>query len=74
MTAVSDHSYVSSDGDVLDEIVNSHYGDTANGRVEAVLAANPKLASLGPVLPAGVRIKLPAAAEPEPQGIVNLWD
>ena len=46
------------DGDVLDGVVWRHYGRVAGG-VEQVLAANPGLAALGPVLPPGTRIELP---------------
>ena len=73
MTAGSALSYVSSDGDVLDEIVAAHYGDTLDGKVEAVLDANPGLAALGPVLDAGVRIALPELETPDPVETVQLW-
>lgn len=71
--ADSAHSYRSKDGDVLDAIVFGHYGDTNTGRVEAVLAANPGLASLGKVLPAGIVVVLPALEEAVPAGTVQLW-
>lgn len=73
MTAGSDHYYVSSDGDVLDAIVAGHYGDTVNGKVEAVLAANPGLSALGAVLNAGVRIKLPDLSTTGPAETEQLW-
>lgn len=44
-------------GDVLDALCLAHYGH--NGALEAVLAANPGLAALGPIYPAGVEIFLP---------------
>lgn len=60
-------------GDTLDALCWRTYGRTA-GVVEAVLAANPGIADLGPVLPHGTRVQLPdqpAAAEYRQQ--VNLW-
>ena len=73
MTAVSDLYYVSSDGDVLDAIVAAHYGDTLDGKVEAVLDANPGLSALGAVLNAGVRIVLPDMSSTGPAETEQLW-
>ena len=73
MTAVSDLFYVSSEGDVLDEIVAGHYGDTLDGKVEAVLTANAGLAALGAVLSAGVRITLPDLSTSIPVETEQLW-
>lgn len=45
------------------------------GMVEAVFAANPDLATAGPVLAEGTRVVIPAAAVALPQtGEVKLWD
>ena len=52
------------DGDRLDWICRRHYGELFAGAVEAVLAANPGLAALGPVLPAGVAVAMPALTPP----------
>ena len=61
-------------GDTVDAVVWRHYGRTA-GLVERVLDANPGLADLGPVLPNGTLINLPAAApQAEQSQMVNLWD
>ncbi|MDR8014115.1 tail protein X [Ectopseudomonas guguanensis] len=61
-------------GDTVDAIVWRYYGRTA-GLVERVLDANPGLADLGPVLPNGTLINLPAAApQAEQSQMVNLWD
>lgn len=65
--------YVSSTGDVLDQIVFNHYGNTSAGQVEAVLEANPGLAALGAVLAANTRIKLPVLADEKPTETVSLW-
>lgn len=73
MAAVSPVYYNSSDGDVLDAIVAGYYGDTLDGKVEAVLAANPGLAALGAVLDARVRILMPDLSTSGPSETVQLW-
>ncbi|MDR3445747.1 tail protein X [Dyella sp.] len=67
--------YLSSAGDVLDEIAFNQYGDCSSDTLAAVLLANPGLADLGPVLPAGVQVTLPDAA-PITTTVtgVSLWD
>ena len=60
-------------GDTLDQLCKRHLGTTA-GTVEAALAANPGLAALGPVLPLGTRVTLPAAAAPATTNRLKLWD
>lgn len=63
-------------GDTLSGIVWRHLGQSP-GRVEAALAANPHLADLPAVLPAGVAVQLPAThttAHPAPVRTVRLWD
>ncbi|MEP1637266.1 tail protein X [Ascidiaceihabitans sp.] len=74
MMAGSDQFYVSSDGDVVDQIVFNHYGNTAGGQVEAVLLANPGLPALGAVLDAGIRIRLPDLTDDAPVEALQLWD
>lgn len=64
--------YRTKDGDVLDLICHKYYGD-APCSVEAVYEANRGLADLGPVLPAGVLIELPAA-QPIEAAPIRLWD
>ena len=67
-------TYRTSDGDVLDDVCRRFYGREA-GAVEAVLEANPGLAELGPVLPAGTVIELPDLPRPlETIPTVKLWD
>ncbi len=73
MTADSGHYYHSKDGDVLDEIVFAHYGNTANGQVEAVLSANPGLAALGATMNAGVEVFLPDLSNETPAETDQLW-
>lgn len=61
-------------GDTLDAICWRYYGRTA-GVVEQVLETNPGLASLGPVLPIGTPVRMPAVATQATQrDVVNLWD
>ena len=50
--------YKTKDGDMVDAICYRYYG-ASSGYMEKVLAANPGLAALGPVLSAGVEIELP---------------
>ena len=71
--AVTD-AYLTKQGDMVDAIAYAKYGYTA-GSTEAVLAANPGLADMGPVLPANVTINLPTIAPPGPATIptVDLW-
>lgn len=60
-------------GDTVDLICRRVYGDES-GYVEAVLAANPGLADLGPVLPIGTAIVLPELAKPADLPTISLWD
>lgn len=64
---------VTQDGDMVDEIAHRHYG-THEGTTAAVLDANPGLAALGPVLPAGVTIILPPIERPPQSVPVRLYD
>lgn len=61
--------------DTVDALCHRHFGRTA-GIVEQVLARNPGLADLGPVLPHGTAIDLPtpAAAAPAITATLKLWD
>lgn len=72
MTAAT---YVTRQGDTVDFICWRHYGTERGGVTEAVLEANRGLADSGPVLPAGLRITLPAMAQPaQAQKVISLWD
>lgn len=64
------------DGDMLDDICQRHYGSAGlNQSLAAVLEANPGLADIGPVYPAGVEIVLPDwVYEPEEKETFQLWD
>lgn len=62
-------------GDTLDALVWREIGK-GPGAVEAVLEANRGLADLGPVLPRGTAVVIPAAAQAiqADAGLINLWD
>ncbi|TDT88062.1 tail protein X [Azorhizobium sp. AG788] len=49
----------------LDQLVDALIGTAAQGAVEAVITANPGIAALGPVVPAGNRVEVPELPEPE---------
>ena len=68
---MAERTYRTRDGDMLDAICKAELGSEAH--VAAVLAANPRLADLGPVYPAGIEIALPAVATPVLAGTVRLW-
>lgn len=59
-------------GDMLDAICYEYY-EGRTGALEAVLSANPGIASLGPILPAGLLIDLPDLGEPETASAITLW-
>lgn len=63
--------YRTLDGDMLDAICARELGSEAH--VPAVLAANPRLADIGPVYAAGLTILLPDVAAPVLRGSVRLW-
>lgn len=67
-------TYRTSEGDTADYIAWKHYG-TQDGRVvEQLVNANPGLADIGPLLPAGLLVQLPEITlQAEAQG-VRLWD
>ena len=62
-------------GDVVDEIIWRHYGMQNADMVRRVFDANPSLADVGAVLPAGVEINLPDIEQPAAETVsVSLWD
>ena len=65
---------VTIDGDALDALVVQHYGAAAaSAGLAAVLAANRGLAAQGPILPAGLVLRLPDPPLPEPPR-TRAWD
>lgn len=67
--------YITRQGEMLDQICARRYG-TEHGTTEDVLAANPGLAALGPLLPPALAIALPDVPKPSKRAAppVNLWD
>lgn len=63
----------SQQGDTLDRLVWRHLGVTA-GAVEATLAANPRLADLGPELPLGTVVDIVQPSAAVDTTTVQLWD
>ncbi len=63
----------SQQGDTLDLILFRRYGYTA-GITEQVLNLNPGLATLGPIIPTGTLINMPAAPTQAEQPLIQLWD
>ena len=59
------------DGDVLDALLWQHYG--RSDVIPAVLAANPQLAQLHPVLEAGLVVELPDLPLPVEAPVIRLW-
>jgi len=66
--------YTTKQGDTVDYIAWKAYGTQAGQVVERLLDANPGLADRGPILPAGLKVNLPPAPEPEQEAGVRLWD
>ena len=67
-------TYRTSQGDTVDIICWRFYGQQS-GAVEIVLAANPGLAGLGPVLPVDTQIVLPDLPRPASEARpIRLWD
>jgi phage tail protein X len=66
--------YITVQGDMVDLIAFRAYGHHL-GTTEAVLAANPHIAALPDVLPAGTRITLPVVdRQATPRRKIRLWD
>lgn len=66
--------YVTIDGDMVDQIAHEYYGKHER-HTEELYVANPDLADMNNVLPAGVVVKLPALAKQEtPKPFRKLWD
>ena len=63
--------YRTKDGDMLDAICAAHYGDT--DMLNAVYAANPKLASKGVVFQKGILINLPEKTQAAIHNPIRLW-
>lgn len=66
--------YITSEGDSADLIAWKYYGTQGARVVEQVLEANPGLADLGPLLPAGITVTLPEIDTTQKVAGVRLWD
>lgn len=66
-------TYRTMDGDMVDAIAARTYGTDVTGMSERILDTNRGLADLGPVLPAGILITLPAAPGDIRRQPVRLW-
>jgi phage tail protein X len=64
--------YITKQFDEVDHICWRYYGRTQQ-TVEAVLEANPGLADMAPILPAGVAIFLPDLPAPETVQLLRIW-
>ena len=63
--------YRTVDGDMIDAISVATYG--SEEMVEAIYRANPHLAELGPILPAGITITLPERPVRPAATVQRLW-
>ncbi|CNI06372.1 WPhiphage-related tail protein [Yersinia thracica] len=59
--------------DTLDAMCWRYYGRT-EGVTEQVLAANPGLADIGPVLPHGFPVEMPEVSAATTTQTLQLWD
>ena len=75
MTTIDRRYTVRRDGARLDKIAKAELGTERNGTVEAILALNPGLARLGPIVPVGTVIALPPrpAAGPVRRTVERIW-
>jgi phage tail protein X len=69
-------NYLSKAGDVLDDVATQQYGVCTAATLAALLIANPGLADIGPILPAGLTIILPedVTTDAPPVASFSLWD
>lgn len=66
--------YRTSEGDTVELIAWKFYRTQAGQVVEQLLAANPRLADRGPVLPAGLVVTLPELPTVGQSKGVKLWE
>lgn len=64
---------VTVEGDMVDLLAFRRFGDSSV-TTETIYAANPGLAELGPILPAGVTINIPVPIERQRSTTERLWD
>lgn len=74
MADVEDMIVEALNGETVDQLVWRHLR-MAEPAVSRVLDANPALADLGPFLPLGTRVVIPAAARrPSAAPMIQLWN
>lgn len=67
-------TYLAAEGDTVDFVAWRVYGTQDARVVEKLLEANPGVADLGPTLPAGTQLYLPAIDTKAERTGVRLWD
>lgn len=66
--------YTAIDGDTVDSIAYQYYGRHAKN-TEAIYLANPRLCEIGPILPAGTKVRLPNIVQvQEVKPFRQLWN
>jgi phage tail protein X len=60
------------EGDTVCLIAYRRFGRT-DGTTEAILDANPGLAALGPIVPAGTKIIIPVPEVKDRAALQNIW-
>lgn len=68
------NQYRASQGDTVDFIAWRVYGTQGSQVVEQLLEANPGLADIGPVLPAGTLVNCPEIDTTQKAQGTRLWD
>lgn len=65
--------YTTRQGQTVDMVCMAHYGRTASV-TELVLDANPGVGAIGPILPTGTVLMLPAIeTKPRARELIDLW-
>lgn len=64
----------SRDGDTVPLILWQQMQRDDDAAEEALYSLNPGLEQYGPILPAGIDIKLPVLVAKTPAKVVNVWD
>ena len=64
--------YITTQGDTVDLIAFNRFGGSS-GPTESILDANPGLAARGPVLPAGLTIRIPVPVKKDRAQSTRLW-
>ncbi len=67
---------VAGDGITIDLLVWRRFRARRDGLVERIIATNPGLAALGPILPIGTNVVIPMddpSAKPAKPALVRLW-